>query len=226
MEIAGTFEYEGQRWSRLFCVLGAQLWMSDHCNSRRERFSGFVDISGRHLPKGGGDLNRCYDWADKREAVAIIARVIKKPVAVYQRSISALPSFSIPVIGAIFVDKCRRGGRFVTTLVWRLLPRDEKICLGKTFRELDYAKVRFMSRASIGKRRVIRARALFGFIFPLVSFIFGPAYGASWIVNLDRHGLPELSVGGASAISSNFVFWGPNAAWTFFPNQRQGDRSL
>ena len=73
---------------------------------------------------------------------------------------------------------------------------------------------------SFGKRN-ITTNGAFGFLFPLACLLSTPADAASWIVNLDRHGLPELSIGGATAISSNFVFWGPNAAWTFFPNQRQ-----
>ena len=78
-----------------------------------------------------------------------------------------------------------------------------------------------MSPAGIGKQRMRAASVLFAFIFPLVVVISGPAFAASWVVTLNQHGLPDLSIGGATAISSNFIFWGAHATWTAFPNQRK-----
>ena len=64
------------------------------------------------------------------------------------------------------------------------------------------------------KKFTAKARALFRFIFPLTCLLSSPAYAASWTTNVDqRNGLPALSKGGASAMSSNFVFWGKNWAW-------------
>jgi hypothetical protein len=42
----------------------------------------------------------------------------------------------------------------------------------------------------------------------------GPAYAALWTASVDeRNGLPTLSKGGATAITSDFVFWGKNWQW-------------
>jgi hypothetical protein len=46
------------------------------------------------------------------------------------------------------------------------------------------------------------------------------AFAASWTVTVDQHeGLPALSRGGASALSSSFVFWSDNWAWADLQTQ-------
>jgi hypothetical protein len=42
----------------------------------------------------------------------------------------------------------------------------------------------------------------------------GVARGGQWTVGIDeKNGLPEVSLGGAAAVTSNFVFWGNKWAW-------------
>jgi hypothetical protein len=44
--------------------------------------------------------------------------------------------------------------------------------------------------------------------------LYSPVYAASWTANVDQqNGLPAISKGGGTAMSSNFVFWGKNWAW-------------
>ena len=74
----------------------------------------------------------------------------------------------------------------------------------------------------IAKGMTYTAKGIFCAIFLFVSLLPSPVYPASsWIVDVDRHGLPELFVGGASAVTSNYAFWGVNRGWTNFPNQFQ-----
>jgi hypothetical protein len=59
------------------------------------------------------------------------------------------------------------------------------------------------------------SRAAFPFFFPLACLLSGPVHAASWIANVDQtNGLPSLFKGGGIAMSSEFDFWGKNAAWT------------
>jgi len=45
-------------------------------------------------------------------------------------------------------------------------------------------------------------------------FISSHAVAGAWVLAVDeREGLPMLTVGGASAVSANFAFWGANWAW-------------
>src|SRR5262245_52333234 len=47
------------------------------------------------------------------------------------------------------------------------------------------------------------------------TLLSGPAWAASWIASVDhREGLPAVSIGGATALSSNFVFWRKDWAWS------------
>jgi len=53
-------------------------------------------------------------------------------------------------------------------------------------------------------------------LIPLAAFLLSSVvHAASWTASVDQQqgGLPILSRGGVSALSSNFVFWGKNWAW-------------
>ena len=55
---------------------------------------------------------------------------------------------------------------------------------------------------------------LFRFILLAAFLLSNVGFGASWTASVDqREGLLALSKGGASALSSAFVFWGQNWAW-------------
>lgn len=59
-----------------------------------------------------------------------------------------------------------------------------------------------------------KASAFFRFILLAAYLLSNAAFGASWTASVDqRQGLPALSKGGASALSSGFVFWGKDWAW-------------
>lgn len=59
-----------------------------------------------------------------------------------------------------------------------------------------------------------KASAFFRFILLAAYLLSNVAFGASWTASVDqRQGLPALSKGGASALSSGFVFWGKDWAW-------------
>ena len=48
----------------------------------------------------------------------------------------------------------------------------------------------------------------------LQSFVFAAPGVSAWVASVDqRNGLPTLNVGGNSALSADFVFWGKNWAW-------------
>lgn len=71
-----------------------------------------------------------------------------------------------------------------------------------------------------GKMFAAKTRALFCVIFPLGCLLSSPVSAASWTANVDqRNGLPLLSKGGGTAISSDFVFWGKNWALADLPIQ-------
>jgi hypothetical protein len=51
-------------------------------------------------------------------------------------------------------------------------------------------------------------------IVTLVNLVSGTAWAASWVASIDqRNGLPAVSIGGAVAVTSDFVFWKKN--WVF-----------
>jgi hypothetical protein len=63
-----------------------------------------------------------------------------------------------------------------------------------------------------------KSRVLYRFIALAAYLLSNAACAASWTASVDqREGLPALSRGGASALSSNFVFWGKNWAWADMP---------
>lgn len=65
-----------------------------------------------------------------------------------------------------------------------------------------------------------KASAFFRFVLPLACLLPGPVDAASWIVNVDqRNGLPALSKGGGTAMSSDFGFWGKNWTWAGFSRE-------
>jgi Cellulase (glycosyl hydrolase family 5) len=56
--------------------------------------------------------------------------------------------------------------------------------------------------------------SLFQLILPLACLLSTSAYAASWTASVDqRNGLPLVSVSGATALSSDFVFWRKNWVW-------------
>ena len=67
-----------------------------------------------------------------------------------------------------------------------------------------------------------KAHALFGLSFLLGCLLSDAAYAAPWIANVDQqNGLPLLSKGGSTAISSDFVFWRKNWTWAGLSTQFQ-----
>ena len=59
-----------------------------------------------------------------------------------------------------------------------------------------------------------KASAIFRFISLAAYLLANAASAASWTASVDQQqGLPAISRGGASALSSAFVFWGKNWAW-------------
>lgn len=66
----------------------------------------------------------------------------------------------------------------------------------------------------------VRASALFRFTALAAYALSNVAFAASWTASVDQQaGLPALSKGGASALSSNFVFWGKNWASADMPRE-------
>ena len=56
--------------------------------------------------------------------------------------------------------------------------------------------------------------ALFSFVFWLACVLSSPACAASWTASVDqKNGLPIVSKGGSTAVSSDFIFWGKNWVW-------------
>src|SRR5262245_9663781 len=52
-------------------------------------------------------------------------------------------------------------------------------------------------------------------VLPLLCFLASPLGAAPWVASVDqRQGLPTVSIGGAVAASSGFVFWQKDWAWT------------
>ncbi len=66
-----------------------------------------------------------------------------------------------------------------------------------------------------------QARVLMRAILLVACWLCDVALAASWTVSVDEQqgGLPAVSKGGASALSSKFVFWGKNWAWADMPRQ-------
>src|SRR5262245_38305681 len=49
----------------------------------------------------------------------------------------------------------------------------------------------------------------------LLCILSSPLNAAPWIASVDqRNGLPAVSIGGASAVSADFVFWKKDWAWS------------
>jgi hypothetical protein len=77
-------------------------------------------------------------------------------------------------------------------------------------------KNKFMNCARVGKCKIFSANVFASFFFVLqLAWIFAsPACAASWTLSVDdRSGLPSLSKGGGTAMSSNFAFWQKNWVW-------------
>src|SRR5437899_7489073 len=52
-------------------------------------------------------------------------------------------------------------------------------------------------------------------VLPLLCLLGEPLHASSWIASVDqRSGLPILSMGGATAVSGDFVFWKKDWAWS------------
>src|SRR5262245_20133342 len=63
-----------------------------------------------------------------------------------------------------------------------------------------------------------RVSALFCAMLLLTCFVSRAVGASSWIASIDeRNGLPTLTLGGNTALSSDFVFWGRNWAWADLP---------
>ena len=69
-------------------------------------------------------------------------------------------------------------------------------------------------RVGFPKLLTTKASAICRFIFTSACLLSSPVHAASWVTNVDqRNGLPALTNGGATAMSSDFVFWGKNWTW-------------
>jgi len=52
-------------------------------------------------------------------------------------------------------------------------------------------------------------------VLPLLCLLASPVFAAPWIASVDqRNGLPAVSIGGANALSTDFVFWRKDWAWS------------
>jgi Subtilase family len=57
-----------------------------------------------------------------------------------------------------------------------------------------------------------------GCILSLLSSLCSVAWASTWTISVDsRNGLPLISLGGGTALSSHFVFWGNNWKWAGMP---------
>src|SRR5262245_54091260 len=62
---------------------------------------------------------------------------------------------------------------------------------------------------------MVLTRAVCRLVLPLLCLLSGPLNAASWVASVDqRNGLPAVSIGGASAVSADFVFWKKDWAWS------------
>src|SRR5262245_33308962 len=62
---------------------------------------------------------------------------------------------------------------------------------------------------------MVLTRVVCRLALPLLCLLQSPLNAAPWIASVDqRHGLPTVSIGGATAVSSDFVFWKKDWAWS------------
>ena len=59
----------------------------------------------------------------------------------------------------------------------------------------------------------VRILARLIFVLPLTCMFSHAVYADPWIASVDQGGLPIISGGGVTAISSQFIFWGKNWHW-------------
>jgi hypothetical protein len=61
---------------------------------------------------------------------------------------------------------------------------------------------------------MVVTRAVCRLVLPLLCLLSGPLNAASWVASVDqRNGLPTVSIGGATAVTSDFAFWRKD--WVF-----------
>src|SRR5262249_49911345 len=62
---------------------------------------------------------------------------------------------------------------------------------------------------------MVSARVLGFLLLSLLCCSSGPLRAASFVATVDeRNGLPAVAIGGATAVSSDYVFWGKGWAWS------------
>ena len=141
---------------------------------------------------------------------------------------SLISRFNEPHLNAIG-SNCRNFYVWVTSMMRHLFcSGDNERLVAQIARRTNSDTSQVLNCVQAGKRQVSTAAgALFRFIVPLTCLLSSPVYAASWTMNVDqRSGLPVLSKSGATAMSSNFVFWGKNWAWASLSEEFTGRCSL